>query len=732
MIGEAVRPVRVRPLGPGWTIWDTFVVRPAGLPFDWLTLADGDLRAQPLFREALAWQNPRLTARLRSGRGRERPSDRRAFRRAIRSYAQRYCAKNDTIGFFGPAAWGAWSEGGTAITPAGRPPRSRRTSFELWAVQAIADALELRHELTPWTVVHLAPGLHRSEAGVMLADGSLLRAAGDDLRLIALVDGRRSGADLAAEYGPQAAGDVARRLARLRAMGILTSGFAVRRGVTPERALRGQLLRVSDTRRRAAALADLDALVAARDEVAAAAGDDAAVERAQRDLRTAFTGLTSQDPDRRHAEFYAGRTLVYEDSVADLDVRLGTGVLARLTAPLTLLLDSSLWFCNTVADAYERLVAERFGAHARRAGGVPLAAVLNALDPMSVPGAAGPADVVAAELTRRWSALLGAPAEGPAVRVRSAALLGRAAASFAAGEPRWTRARWQSPDVMFAAASQAELAAGRYLAVLGELHAGLNATDHQPFDQAHPDRAALHARIAADTEGKFVPLYRLRGSILNSRTMPPDCHLPASDTYLGTGGEPPYQPAAARTIPVAALRVHLDGETAVVRTVTGEYVAGLTEVIGDQLSHAVAQRFAVLPPAPYQPRVAIDELVVSRERWRLPLRELPRAVQGPRRLAAALEAATSARHRHLFAAVAGERKPFLVDVESDASLEVLAHRLTRRADEHPDEHLTLTEMLPGPGDLWFRDDLGRRYTAEFRFVCVREAVSERGEEAGRG
>lgn len=57
------------------------------------------------------------------------------------SYWQRYCSKNDTIGYFGPLAWGSFSEDGDAISlRTGDLEHERVVHFETWAIEAIAAA----------------------------------------------------------------------------------------------------------------------------------------------------------------------------------------------------------------------------------------------------------------------------------------------------------------------------------------------------------------------------------------------------------------------------------------------------------------------------------------------------------------------------------------------------------------------------------------------------------------
>ncbi|MDQ2814645.1 MAG: lantibiotic dehydratase family protein, partial [Actinomycetota bacterium] len=155
--GEATGSHRVPLEGTTWSVWRDVCVRSAGFPADMvlaicdeplahsadltsadLTSADltsADLtsadpagrvaydqafadaasrlsravaavEAHPLFQEAVTWQNPVLAQRLRdAGVGTSRRSHDRKRELVIANYLQRYCLKNDTIGFFGPVGW---------------------------------------------------------------------------------------------------------------------------------------------------------------------------------------------------------------------------------------------------------------------------------------------------------------------------------------------------------------------------------------------------------------------------------------------------------------------------------------------------------------------------------------------------------------------------------------------------------------------------------------------------
>ena len=71
----------------------------------------------------------------------------------VASYWQRYCAKNDTIGFYGPLAWGRIDDAPAPALQAHSGPliRERSVHLESWGVQTLARILdpELRVPLGP-------------------------------------------------------------------------------------------------------------------------------------------------------------------------------------------------------------------------------------------------------------------------------------------------------------------------------------------------------------------------------------------------------------------------------------------------------------------------------------------------------------------------------------------------------------------------------------------------------
>jgi hypothetical protein len=137
-----------------WALWRDIAVRTAGFPVSGLDIfgsrdEQAALRAvarDPLFQTAVTWQNRaamrNAVAKIAAGAPAPGSAQRRR-EEVVASYWQRYCAKNDTIGFFGPLAWGRVSDDGPAVgVSCGRLVSESTVQFEAWAIQALAEALD--------------------------------------------------------------------------------------------------------------------------------------------------------------------------------------------------------------------------------------------------------------------------------------------------------------------------------------------------------------------------------------------------------------------------------------------------------------------------------------------------------------------------------------------------------------------------------------------------------------
>jgi hypothetical protein len=141
-------------LAGDWALWRDVAVRSAGFPVAGLDVfgpgdESGRLRqiaGDRRFREAVTWQNPAALANAvdkAAAGAATKPSRARQREEIVASYWQRYCAKNDTIGFFGPLAWGRVSDDGPPLgVRSGALVRERSVHLEAWAVQALATSLD--------------------------------------------------------------------------------------------------------------------------------------------------------------------------------------------------------------------------------------------------------------------------------------------------------------------------------------------------------------------------------------------------------------------------------------------------------------------------------------------------------------------------------------------------------------------------------------------------------------
>jgi hypothetical protein len=422
---------------------------------------------------------------------------------------------------------------------------------------------------------------------------------------------------------------------------------------------------------------------------------------------------------------YAGRTLVYQDSVRDVRVELGAAVTAAL-APLGLVLDSARWLVNEVTASYQVLFGELVDREAARSGGapVPLQRLLTLASPyLGFDYRRGPSEIAAmcvAELQRRWQKVLGPSGSGRRYQVRADAIAARAAEYFPGRPVAWSGARQHSPDIMIAAASPGDVARGDFLLVLGELHLAVNTLDQRPFVEQHPDPARLITAERADHgTRRIVAIGPKDVPNVTSRTSPPSAILVPGQTYWSSGVIDSFDPAEPATvIPNAAMAVVRRGDDLVVQVQPSGAELDFFEVIGDVLVGALTNEFHLMAPAAHRPRITIDKLVLSRERWVFRVEDSGWAFVTDERERYGLARRWRQEHQlpeRVFYRVPVEAKPTAADFRSIVLLNLFAKHI-RQTEAAGYAEYSVTEMLPDLGQLWLPDREGRRYSSELRFV----------------
>ncbi|SOD91002.1 lantibiotic dehydratase [Streptomyces sp. Ag109_G2-15] len=762
--------------GGGWRLWEQFALRGPGFPADGvLRLAppglaeaadkfgpDADLSgtewqaftedvseaavrtarrlqeiaAQARFQAALAWQNPAVlrtgiapflrwtpTADSRSSMPRQREE-------LVAHYWQRFCVKNDTIGFFGPVGWGRWDTStpdAVAVDPGQGFLAASEVYFSGWAIDALAKVLAEDRDLMRWIPPRRVSFVRWADGAVRVPGRPAQRIGATELAVLQLCDGTRHPDAIADALGIEA-GEAARIVGELVSRRWVHWKLEVPAATRPDRALRRILERVPDEAARERALAKLAVLERGRDAVRAAGTDATALTRAIGDLEADFAALTDSEAQRAKGERTAPcRGLVYSDARRSATATAGAGLLAHLE-PLQLCLTAARWMTNRFADAIRtrlRTVHDRL-----RADGAPvdLATLWLHTLPSPHPDAGDLIDTAQAELRAKWTKILDLPPGARRVRLSTAELAERVRREFDEPGDGWSLARYISPDVLVTAADDEALARGDVELVLGEMHCALNTMGASLFVYQHPDRNVLLAETTRDFPGpRLLPMLPKELPLKwSSRSRPaldrPEDHYVALVDQTGD----PHRP---RTVLGADVTVEdRDGRLAAVLPDGTAY--DLLDVYANTLTQRVMDRFTLRPEGEHTPRITVDRMTVARETWQLPVAGVDFADEKT-------EAARFVRARHwqrrhelpryVFVVSPTEPRPFYVDFDSPVYITILAKAARRLARKDPGARLKVSEMLPTPEQAWLTDDEGRRYTSELRFVAVDQTVAGTGE-----
>ena len=706
------------------------------------TAALSTLVGQDRFREALLWQNravvPMLDAHLREvAAGGPRNKTRRRREAKLASYLQRYHAKNDTIGFFGPVGWASWDEQveWARVVPGARLLARRAVYFEGWCIDALAVKLFADPAIRPWVAPRRVLSLVLDGRAVRRPLGPPAQLTATEAAVLAACTGAATAREIAVDLlwratpGVRSERDVLRVLEALLGRGLIAWSLEPPMQAFPERTLRDRLARIGDPEARERALSALGRLEGAKEAVAAAAGSAARVDAALAALEREFVRSTGQAPTRAAGESWAGRTLVYEDCQRDLDARLGTGLLDSVAGPLALVLDSARWLTWRIGEHYRAAIRQEYDRLAVKLGEpvVPFGRLFFEFLPMLLDRRQLALDPIVQELQRRWWELLASPAGQRRAHYATAELAGSVARAFQAPRPGWAASGYHSPDLMLPSPSLEDLEQGRYEWVLGELHIACNALDQDVFVLQHDDPAALLRAAELDIAGeRFVPAYPKGFPYIKHRNHPPPYLVSERYTYLSFADDGDGVPA--RIVPITELTAEADGQGVAVSTRDGRRHDAL-DVLGDFVTLMVMSVFDLLPPLPHTPRVTVDRLVVARETWRVSAAQLPlrdRDDEADRFLHLHHFAREHRMPRFVFVKVPTEPKPLYLDLASPplVNLAAMAVRDAQRRD--PDELVVISEMLPAPGHAWLTDASGRRYTSEFRRVAVDGAEEPTG------
>jgi len=687
-----------------------------------------DIAADRRFRMAVLWQNPDASVAiegiLRAGPQAPRNSRHRSREEIIAKYWQRYCAKNDTVGFFGPMCWVTLDPDARPMTggPGSSLVRDSAVFFERWALEAVADRLAEDPRVRRWLPVGLQPHLTVAGHSLIYPQRAPVELSPAEVTLLACCDGRAAAAAIARRLagdpgsGFRAEADVFALIEQLVRRGVLRNGADLPMDLTAEQALRGHLAGIGDQAVRQEATTAFDRLCVLRDALAGAA-DPYELADAMARLDAEFTAVTGRQPRQRVGQTQAGRTLCHLETVRDYQLTFGGALLDKLR-PLEPLLLSARWLSAALAQAYQAMLADLYREAADDAGceQVPLAQLwYDAFD--AFVGRDRPADPVVAEYLRRWATVLGLDTVGNATKrleLTTRELMAKVPLTFPADAPGWATARFHSPDLHVCAPSPEAVERGEFTVVLGELHVSLAAFDTHFFMTGHPAPGELVEAMSRD-----IPVSRVALAIPDDwpRTTAREAEWLAGPADVQLGFTVASGMDRERLLPVTALTVTSEAGNLIVRAPDGRSWPLIETFAGLLWMHAF-DTWKLAGTGTHTPRITVDGLVLVRETWRTTVAETGLSgISGERERYMAVRRwrEATALPERIFMRIDTETKPCYFDLTSPLYARILCNMLGaahRRGG--PGTALAISEMLPGPDKAWLTDADGQRYTSELR------------------
>jgi hypothetical protein len=612
----------------------------------------------------------------------------RRVRRQLYTYVQRFCAKNETVSFFGPMAYARTVS--DQLMPDGVArlrtdlPRRRRVFVAHWAAREVAAAVARDRRLRavlPFrrTGLPVRPGVDP-----WLDDDGWDALLGPD------------GASLTALAGLRGVPvrDVAVRVQPLVACGYLEFGLApapyelapldvlaaALRGLPGEAA--------ADWARRVAAFA---ALVQAVERAPFPERVDAVDA-----LEAEFGTLTGQSARRGQGAVYADRAVFYEECSSAFALEIGAGLAARWAERVTAALELSVAHgAVTQQRAVERVTA-LLGPHARLALPEYGERLREAFDPGTSRFGTGHAPSHPAPAWR--DVVAGMLAEAERLPGDRYALVDLCPAT---GDV----SRFDTCDLVLSRCHHHLLTEG-WLGTMftADGEDGVDGAGSFGGDAARWV-AGRQGLVGLDVGRRNKGYYRFPGRRLALRA--------PSSSDLGDPGLARPEQLTVESGPAgsAALRcTDADGRPVQLYLPLSDYVKYPPYAA---LSHPQVVH-ATFVGASAAPEVTVGGVVYQRPRWSLDpcgLTERSPAARflALRRVARSLPPGSD---RFVFCRTETERKPYLVDLSSVLAADLVAHLA---AGDGP---VLAEQMRPGPDELWLRDEQDRRYTSELRVQVI--------------
>ncbi|HST23402.1 MAG TPA: lantibiotic dehydratase [Blastocatellia bacterium] len=693
-----------------------------------------EVASDPRFCEAIIWQNRHafstaISPLLKMAPGSSCQSSRsRDQEKLVANYLQRYCTKNDTIGFFGPVGWAKIVSCDEVIKV--RPGRNmiatRRAYFEVWCIDALAQALLKDERLRAWIAPRRKSYIYLEGTRLHVPFKAPTKLAEQQAAILKACDGERTAREIAQEivmnpsFRVKTEQEVYDILEIMKEISLLNWSLEMPLDLYPETYLRRALERVNESDLRDRALGALDGLEAAREGVAMAAGDPVILNEALENLERTFTQLTGIACTRAEGKTYGARTLLFEDCRRDLELEIGPSLIESFAKPLSLLLTSARWITFQAAATLREKLQQVYAEMVCKSGcpTVALSDFLEKVEPLL--SSADYTDKLMSDFQKKWSDVLGLPQGERRAHYSSQDLLPRVKDAFDAPRSGWGLGRYHSPDLMIAASSVEAIQRGDFEVVMGELHIALNTLSYSLFLAQHPSPHELYANYEADLPEPSIVVQKPKDLGCGTGRGAGSALLSSKDYYIEAFDQP-SSINPSQVIPIGNLVVEDRGSGLIVRTRSTGLHFDIIEVLANLLSVFSVGSFKMFQASSHTPRINIDRLVVQRESWAMPVSAIKFAYEGragERFLEARRWGRAHKMPRFVFVVSPVEVKPFFLDFDSLIYVDIFARIIRRTATLHgPDALIQVSEMLPSIDQAWLPDAENQSYTSELRIVA---------------
>lgn len=628
------------------------------------------------------------------------------------SYAQRFCAKNDTSSFFGPLAWGRFDPQQAEnmhVTYGDAWIKDRHTFFENWAVQRLVDQINQQCPALDCMPLQLNTGCYLQEQTLFMPIGKKQHLSPPTAQVLAYVNNPGDGTPTFRGLLNASADTPASALRDL--LEHLVSKRIVRRGwrISPrERQPIEQMQRWLEDARLPEAFRQtwqlrLEKLENARRDYAI--GD---LERRTECLDTLNQLLAEAGVDlsRETGAMYVGRYPVYEDCSRNMTISLGGGLLAQINDDLGPLMRIHQWLIKAIAHQLNQAFIEVWEQRQNALAGTPVdfLDLLNSLAPLLPAIEARIVIDLEQRLDNAWAQQLEGFPDNLDVHLRAAdveRLISRLDAELGVTDFEVFGSDYHSPDFLLSSASVDAINRGDYAIIVGEVHPAVHTLSQPVAAPFGPFNTQVNEEVEAIFQRPRLVLADSPESYQRSHIDWP--LLPSyQQLVLPTGGGcvAAHQQFAAGRAKVT----YANGRLQVIDAL-GQFSEDLLCVYPTPL-HRLGFALAGSAVAKHdQRRIWLGRALYKRASWLFSSDQLPQLKTSIDDLDHTLQwrswAVAQGLPRYAFIKIDSEPKPLFLDFDNPLSLDGISNALLSASQ------VKFSEMRPCPEELWLAQARGR-------------------------